>query len=89
MRLPTPLDLHARVTEIISSTATCPVSWAQHPDPLTLSEILAINERLAEYITGVIDAYLGKKKPLSHIGSVCRRSKSKHSPPPRSRNSRS
>jgi hypothetical protein len=35
------------------------VSWAQHPDSLTLSEILAIKERLAEYITGVVDAYLG------------------------------
>jgi hypothetical protein len=63
MPLPTPVDLHARVTEIICSTANCPVSWAQHPDPLTLSEILAIKERLAEYITGVVDAYLGEKKP--------------------------
>jgi hypothetical protein len=63
MPLPTPVDLHARVTEIICSTANCPVSWAQHPDPLTLSEILAIKERLAEYITGVVDAYLGEKNP--------------------------
>jgi hypothetical protein len=63
MPLPTPVDLHARVTEIISSTANCPVSWAQHPDSLTLSEILAIKERLSEYITGVVDAYLGEKKP--------------------------
>ena len=63
MPLPTPIDLHARVAEIISSTANCPVSWAQHPDPLTLSEILAIKERLAEYITGVVDAYLGEKNP--------------------------
>jgi len=63
MPLPTPVDLHARVTEIISSTANCAVSWAQHPDPLTLSEILAIKERLAEYITGVVDVYLGEKKP--------------------------
>jgi hypothetical protein len=63
MPLPTPVDLHARVTEIISSTANCPVSWAQHPDPLTLSEILAIKERLAEYIIGVVDAYLGEKNP--------------------------
>jgi hypothetical protein len=39
------------------------VSWAQHPDSLTLSEILAIKERLAEYITGVVDAYLGEKNP--------------------------
>jgi hypothetical protein len=63
MPLPTPVDLHAQVTEIISSTASCPVSWAQHPDPLTLSEILAIKERLAEYITGVVEAYLGEKNP--------------------------
>jgi hypothetical protein len=63
MPLPTPVDLHARVTEIISSTVNCPVSWAQHPDSLTLSEILAIKERLAEYITGVVDAYLGEKNP--------------------------
>jgi len=63
MPLPTPVDLHARVTEIISSMANCPVSWAQHPNPLTLSEILAIKERLAEYITGVVDAYLGEKNP--------------------------
>jgi len=61
MPLPTPIDLHARVTEIISSTANCPASWAQHPDPLTLSEILAIKERLAEYITGVVDAYRREK----------------------------
>ena len=61
MPLPTPVNLLARVTEIISSTANCPVSWAQHPDPLTLSEIFAIKERLVEYITGVIDAYLGEK----------------------------
>jgi hypothetical protein len=52
-----------RVTEIICSTANCPVSWAQHPNPLTLSEILAIKERLAEYITGVVDAYLAEKNP--------------------------
>jgi len=63
MPLPTPIDLHAPVTEIISSTANCPVSWAQHPDPLALSEILAIKERLAEYITGVVDAYLGERNP--------------------------
>ena len=63
MPLPTPADLHARVTEIISATANCPVSWAQHPDPLALSEILAIKERLAEYITGVVEAYLGEKNP--------------------------
>ena len=63
MPLATPVDLHERVTEIICSTANCPVSWAEHPDPLTLSEILAIKERLAEYITGVVDAYLGEKKP--------------------------
>jgi hypothetical protein len=62
MPLPTPVDLHARVTEIIS-TVNCPVSWAQHPDPLTLSELLAIKQRLAEYITGVVDAYLGEKNP--------------------------
>jgi hypothetical protein len=61
MPLPTPVNLLARVTEIISATANCPVSWAQHPDPLTLSEILAIKQRIAEYITGVVDAYLGKK----------------------------
>ena len=59
MPLPTPVNLLARVTEIISSTANCPVSWAQHLDPLTLSEILA-KQRLAEYITGVVDAYLGE-----------------------------
>jgi hypothetical protein len=59
MPLPTPVDLHARVTEIISSTANCTVSWAQHPHPLTLSEILAIKERLAEYITLVVDANQG------------------------------
>ena len=59
MPLPTPID--PRVTEIISSTANCSVSWAQHPDSLTLSEILAIKERLAEYITGVVDAYRGEK----------------------------
>ena len=63
MPLPTPVDLRVRVTEIICSAANCPVSWAQHPDPLTLSEILAIKERLAEYITGVVDAYLGEKNP--------------------------
>jgi hypothetical protein len=39
---------------------TC-AGWAQHPGPLTLSEILAIKEWLAEYITDVVDAYLGKK----------------------------
>jgi len=61
MPLPTPIDLHARVTEIISSTTNCPASWAQHPDPLTLAEILAIKERLAEYITGLVDAYRGEK----------------------------
>ena len=63
MPLPTPVDLHARVTDIISSTANCPVSWAQHPDPLTVSEILLIKERLADYITGVVDAYLAEKNP--------------------------
>jgi hypothetical protein len=45
MPLPTPIDLHARVTEIISSTANCPASW----------------EQLAEYITGLVDAYRGEK----------------------------
>jgi len=69
MPLPTPIDLHARLTEIISSTANCAASWAKPPDPLTLSEILAIKERLAEYITGLVDAYRGEKT-LSHIGSV-------------------
>jgi hypothetical protein len=39
----------------------CPVSWAQHPGPLTLSEILAIKEWLAEHITDVVEAYLGEK----------------------------
>jgi hypothetical protein len=63
MPLPTPVDLHNRVTEIISSTANCAASWAQHPGPLTLSEILAIKERLVEYITGAVDAYLGEKNP--------------------------
>jgi len=63
MALPTPVDLHAQVTEIISSAANCPVSWAQHPDPLTLSEIVAIKERLTEYLTGVVDAYLSEKIP--------------------------
>ena len=61
MPLPTPIDLHAQLTEIISSTANSPASWAQHPDPLTLSEILAIKERLAEYIIGLVDAYRGEK----------------------------
>ena len=61
MPLPTPLDLYDQVTDIISSTANCPVSWAQHPDPLTLSEIIAIKERLTEYLAGVIDAYLREK----------------------------
>ena len=42
-------------------SSQCPVSWAQHPGPLTLSEILAIKEWLAEYITDVVDAYLGEK----------------------------
>jgi hypothetical protein len=63
MPLPTPVDLLARITGILSSTANCPVSWAQHPDPLMLSEILAIKERLAEYITAVVDAYLREKNP--------------------------
>jgi hypothetical protein len=63
MPLPAPVDLLARVTEISSSTANCPVSWAQHLDPLTLSEILAIKQRLAEYIAAVVDAYLGEKDP--------------------------
>lgn len=62
MPLPTPVDLYDQVTDIISSTANCPVSWGQHPDPLTLSEIIAIKERLAEYLVGVIDAYR-KKNP--------------------------
>jgi hypothetical protein len=57
MPLPTPRDLHVRVTEIISSTANCTASWAQHPDPLTLSEILAIKERITEHITSLVDAY--------------------------------
>ena len=63
MPLPTPVNLHARATEIISSTANCPVSWAQHSRPLTLSEILAIKERLVEYITGVVDPYLRENNP--------------------------
>jgi peroxiredoxin len=29
MPFPTPVDLHNRVTEIISSTANCAASWAQ------------------------------------------------------------
>jgi hypothetical protein len=33
-----------------------PTSWS-----FTLSEILAIKEWLAEYITDVVDAYLGEK----------------------------
>jgi len=35
-----------------------------------LSEILAIKERLAEYITGVVDAYLREKIPESTVGRV-------------------
>jgi hypothetical protein len=62
MPLPTPRDLHVRVIEIISSTANCTPSWAQHPHPLTLSEIIAIKERLIEYITRVVDAYQREKK---------------------------
>jgi hypothetical protein len=62
MPLPTPRDLHVRVIEIISSTANCTASWAQHPHPLTLSEILAIRERLVAYITSVVDAYQREKK---------------------------
>ena len=61
MPLPTPVDLYDQVADIISSTANCPVSWAQHPDPLTLFEIISIKERLAEYLAGVIDAYLREK----------------------------
>jgi hypothetical protein len=63
MPLPTPVDLHAQTTDIISSTANCPVSWAQHPGPLTLPEILAIKERLVEYFTRVVDAYLRENNP--------------------------
>jgi hypothetical protein len=63
MPLLSPVDLYGQVTDIISSAANCPVSWVQHPDPLTLSEIIAIKERLAEYLGGVIDAYLREKNP--------------------------
>jgi hypothetical protein len=63
MPLLRPVDLYAQIADIISSTANCPVSWAQHPDPLTLSELIAIKERLAEYLGGVIDAYLREKNP--------------------------
>ena len=63
MPLPTPVELHVQVTDIISSTANCSVSWAQHSGPLTLTEILAIKQRLAEYLTGVVDAYLEEKNP--------------------------
>ncbi len=61
MPLLRPVDLYAQVTDIISSTANCPVNWAQHPDPLTLFEIISIKERLAEYLAGVIDAYFREK----------------------------
>ena len=33
MPLPIPIDLHNRVTEIISPTANCAASRAQHPGP--------------------------------------------------------
>jgi hypothetical protein len=62
MPLPTPRDLHVRVIEIISSTANCTASWDQHPDPLTLSEILAIKEQLVEYIASVVDAFQRERK---------------------------
>ena len=81
MPLPTAVDLLARVTEIISSTANCPVIWAQHSDPLTLSEILAIKERLVEYSAGVVDTYLGDKNRPSRGGQVCGRSSEQGSTP--------
>jgi hypothetical protein len=37
----------------------CPLR-AQHSGPSTLAEILAIKERRSEYLTGVVDAYLGE-----------------------------
>jgi hypothetical protein len=61
MPLPTPADLHARVTEIIATTANCTVSWAQHPHPLTLSELLTMKERLVEYFTAVVASDQGEK----------------------------
>ena len=58
MPLPTPLDLDAHITEIISSAANCSISWEQHPGPLTLTELVSIKERLERYLSGLIDNYL-------------------------------
>lgn len=57
MPLPTPLDLNAQITEIISSIADCRVSWEQHPGPLTFAEIVAIKERVTEYLARLVDDY--------------------------------
>ena len=59
-----PLDLQVQVIEIVSSTANSITSCSQHPHPLALFQILAIKERLVEYITSVVDAYHRENKPL-------------------------
>ena len=68
MPLPTLVNLHARLQKSPPRRQTAPSAGRNISDPLTLSEILAIKERLAEYITGVVDAYLGEKTPLSRMG---------------------
>ena len=57
MPLPTPLDLNAQITEIISSIANCRVSWEQHPGPLTVAEMVAIKERVTKYLAQLVDDY--------------------------------
>lgn len=58
MPLPTPLDLNAQITEIISSIANCPVSWEQHPGPLTLAEMVAIKESVTAHLARLVDDHL-------------------------------
>jgi len=68
MPLPTRVDLHARITEIISSMAKCPVSWAQHP-ALNLVRDPRHQQRFAQYLTGVVEAYLRKKTVIKSAKS--------------------
>lgn len=61
-RLPTPIELHKVLTQILSEQCKCEGSWAQHPQAVTLEEFLKVQKAFAFYFKITAEGYVNAAK---------------------------
>lgn len=60
--LPTPIHCHEALTKILSVKCKCEGSWAQHPQAMTLSEVIDTQKAVAQYFKTTIENFVEQDK---------------------------